>query len=159
MPSSTVENGYYYFVHDAEVWDAKKCEKAAKHTAKDGYGTKYPFEGFIGGCERYGQRRYNGGCIRNDEHYDGEILPLPIVADGFQIIHQSTWGYRIVKGYQARAAREAQETNYGDKVYWDHLEKSARELQAFFLSKGNTVKAAEMLTRSLADALRGNEGT
>lgn len=90
------EDGRTYLVHDAEVWDAKKCEKAAKHTAKDGLGTKYPFKGYIGG-QQYGKHRYNGGCVRNDEWYDGEICPLPQVAEGFEIIHIPTWGYRIRK--------------------------------------------------------------
>jgi hypothetical protein len=62
--------------------------------AKDSLGTKYPFRGYIG--SHYGQIKYNGGCIRKDELYEGEIFPLPIIAEGFKIMRVFTWGYRIV---------------------------------------------------------------
>ena len=95
MPTTETINGETFFVHDPEIWDAKKCEKAAKHTAKDGLGTKYPFKGYIG--NHYTKTRYNGGCIRNDEWYNGEIIPLPQIAEGFKIVYKSTWGYQIIK--------------------------------------------------------------
>ena len=83
------------FKHEPEVWDKKKCEKEAKHTATDGIGTKYPFKGYIG--NRYGKVHYNGGCTRNGEWWQGEEFPLPVIAEGFEIITVPTWGCRIVK--------------------------------------------------------------
>lgn len=84
-----------YFEHPAEVWTKEQCAKAVKKIATDGLGTPYPFSGYIGDSQ-YGEKRYNGGCIRNDEWYEGEIFPLPIVPEGYKIIRVPTWGYRIV---------------------------------------------------------------
>ncbi len=53
-------------------------------------------------------------------------------------------------GYKSQAARDAQAHNYGDESYWDYLDTHAVELA----SKG----VSDALTRSLSDALRGNEG-
>ena len=98
MPNMKV---FSYYQHPQETWDAKTCEKKAKYLAKDGTGTKYPWRGYIGpdawGMGGYGKRRFNGGCVHNDQWYDGDITPLPVVAPGFKIIHVPTWGYRIVK--------------------------------------------------------------
>ncbi len=33
----------------AEVWDEKKCERISKRIATDGYGTPYPFPGYLQG--------------------------------------------------------------------------------------------------------------
>jgi hypothetical protein len=52
--------------------------------------------------------------------------------------------------YKSLAARQAQQQGYGDKGYWDYLESHAHEL----LQKGVT----DALTRTLTDALRGNNG-
>ena len=52
--------------------------------------------------------------------------------------------------FKSLAAREAQKANYGDASYWEYLDRHAEELFA----KG--VKDA--LTRTLAEALKGNEG-
>jgi hypothetical protein len=88
-----------YYVHPQEVWDAKRCAKEANHTAKDGLGTPYPFKGYIGSSASvpaaYGRTRYNGGCVRGGEWYNGEEKPLPKVADGYEIIVVPTWGWRI----------------------------------------------------------------
>lgn len=62
------------------------------------------------------------------------------------------------KFYKAQAARDARDQNYGDETYWDSLEEHARSLHAYYLLAGDEKKADEMLTRSLSDALRGNEG-
>lgn len=89
------------YQNKAETWDAKTCEKKAKHVAKDGLGTPYPFKGYIGSSTsippKYGAIRYNGGCVREGEWYQGEFFPLPNVAEGFVIQHVPNWGYRIVK--------------------------------------------------------------
>lgn len=81
------------YQHQTPVWDAAKCAKAAKHTAKDGLVTPYPFKGYIG--MHYGETRYNGGCTRDGEWYRGEYVPLPKVDPAFEIIRVVTWGYRI----------------------------------------------------------------
>lgn len=60
--------------------------------------------------------------------------------------------------YKARAARDAETMGYGDKPYWDYLERHAHALSEFFKRKGQTEKAEEMLTRRLADALDGKDG-
>jgi len=92
-PAVIKENGYY--TYPVEIWDKEKCEKAVKYVAKDGLGTKYPWPGYIG--QNYGKTRYNGGIRHQGNWYEGDIRPLPQVAEGFEIIHVPTWGYRIVK--------------------------------------------------------------
>lgn len=84
-----------WFHNAPEVWDKAKCEKLANKTEKDGLGTPYPFKGYIGYLKK--TTRYNGGIIRDGEWYPGEVCPLPIVADGFEIIDYATWGLRIRK--------------------------------------------------------------
>jgi hypothetical protein len=84
------------YVYPQEVWDAKQCEKAAKHRARDGLGTPYPFLGYIGSSQ-YGIERYNGGTIINDEWYQGVNRPLPKVAKGFELVLRPTWGWQIIK--------------------------------------------------------------
>lgn len=100
-PGAAEKNTTFYR-HPQEVWDAKKCEGLAKRTAKDGTGTAYPFKGFLhsGELGHYAHGisvRYNGGCVRADEWWPGEEWPLPKLAEGFEIVHVSTWGYRIIK--------------------------------------------------------------
>jgi hypothetical protein len=56
----------------------------------------------------------------------------------------------MAKQYQAQCARDAQEMNYGSESYWNYLEETAQE----DFSKGVT----DAFTRSLSEALRGNEG-
>jgi len=63
-------------------------------------------------------------------------------------------GYR----YRAQSARDAQATGYGERRYWDYLEAHAHELRDAFLRRGEPELAASMLTRSLAESLRGNDG-
>jgi hypothetical protein len=60
--------------------------------------------------------------------------------------------------YKSQAARDAQAQGYGGPSYWAGLDEHAQELHDKFLSRGDTVRAAEMLTRSLGDALKGNNG-
>lgn len=92
-----------FYQHPQETWDAKKCEKLAKRTAKDGMGTPYPFKGYIGSSAScppaFGPVRYNGGCERNGEWYQGENRPFPILAEGFEIVTVPSWGWRIVKAH------------------------------------------------------------
>lgn len=62
------------------------------------------------------------------------------------------------KQYKAQAARDAQRTGYGSPSYWDYLEAHALELRAYYLAKGDTVTADQMLTRDISESLQGNEG-
>ena len=75
------------FQNPPEVWDAAKCAKMAKRTARDGMGTPYPFKGYIGDSH-YGQHHYNGGCVRNGKWWQGENNPLPLIAKGYEIVRR-----------------------------------------------------------------------
>lgn len=87
--------------YPAEIWDAATCERKAKHLAKDGMGTRYPFRGYIGSSASipaaYGVTRFNGGTVVNGEWYESTCRPLPILAKGFEIVVVPSWGWRIVK--------------------------------------------------------------
>jgi len=89
------------YQHKPENWNAATCAKKAKHLAKDGLGTPYPFRGYIGSSasrpSAFGVERYNGGIVINGKWYEGENRPLPILAKGFKIVVVPTWGWRIVK--------------------------------------------------------------
>ena len=71
-----------WYTPEQEEWDLAACIKAAKYTAKDGYGTPYPFKGYIG-CSQIGSE-YNHN-------------PLPKIHPDFQIEMVLSWGYRIIK--------------------------------------------------------------
>ena len=90
-----------YYIHPQKTWDAKKCERLARHTAKDGMGTKYHFKGYLGSSASipvtFGLQEYNGGCIHNGEWYKGEIRLFPKLAEGYEIVIVPSWGYRIQK--------------------------------------------------------------
>ena len=86
-------NGFY--TPTSEQWDDAKCSREARHVARDGMGTPYPWPGYIG--SHYGPIRYNGGCVRDDEWFPGENRPLPEVAPGFEIVRVPTWGWRIIE--------------------------------------------------------------
>lgn len=90
-----------FYIHEQEIWDAKKCDQMAKRTQKDGMGTPYPFKGYIPGSSSsssyYGEIRYNGGIVINEIHYEGEIRLLPQVAPGYEIVKVPTWGSQIKK--------------------------------------------------------------
>lgn len=61
-------------------------------------------------------------------------------------------------GYKSQAARDAAEGGYGSKSYWDYLESHAIELHDKFMLRGDTKTAQEMMTRTLGEALMGNNG-
>jgi len=97
-PAAATEITDEVYRHTPAVWDANKCARLAKKTQKDGYGTPYHFKGFIGpfsGMDFYGTREYNGGIIREGKLYKAEHIPLPQVADGYEIVNVPYWGYRI----------------------------------------------------------------
>ena len=87
------------FQHPQETWDKKKCDNLSRRRYVDGYGMKHHRRGYIGcatSCPpSFGEVRYNGGCVRNDVWWQGENRPLPIVAEGFEIVYVLTWGWYI----------------------------------------------------------------
>lgn len=60
--------------------------------------------------------------------------------------------------YQSQAARDAQRFGYGGQRYCDYLDEAAIKTRDYFLRRGDTEQAEWMLTRSLSEALRGNDG-
>ena len=60
--------------------------------------------------------------------------------------------------YQSQAARDAQERSYGGEGYWAYLDRAALESAAYYARRGDNDRAAAMLTRSLSEALQGNDG-
>lgn len=84
------------FQFPQETWDKAKCEKLAKRKGKNA-----PFKGYLGSAfsipPAYGEIRYNGGCVHGDKWWQGENRPLPIVAEGFEIVYVSMWGWRLKK--------------------------------------------------------------
>jgi hypothetical protein len=62
------------------------------------------------------------------------------------------------KTYESQAARDAEERGYGDESYWDYLDRASAESAAHWRSKGDDERANHMMTRSLSEALRGNDG-
>ena len=65
---------------------------------------------------------------------------------------------RRPSGYTSQSARDAQERGYGKPRYWDYLERAAIEKRDYYLRHGDADEAQWMMTRSLSEALRGNEG-
>lgn len=60
--------------------------------------------------------------------------------------------------YKAQSARDAQNMGYGGESYWEYLDRAAAEASDYWRRHGDEDKAAQMMTRSLSEALRGNEG-
>jgi hypothetical protein len=60
--------------------------------------------------------------------------------------------------FKSLAAREAQKRNYGDKSYWRYLDNAAKRMHKYYQKQGDKKKAKSMFTRSLSEALLGNEG-
>ena len=80
-----------------QMWDEKKCAKHAKSIWRDGMGTPIGFPGYIsGGPHGFGGIRYNGGCIRDGEWWQGETNPLPVVTDNYEWTWVSSWGWRLI---------------------------------------------------------------
>jgi hypothetical protein len=63
-----------------------------------------------------------------------------------------------MSAYYSQAARDAQRLNYGDHDYRLHLDQSAQSKRDHYARNGRYDLAQHMMTRSLAEALRGNEG-
>lgn len=60
--------------------------------------------------------------------------------------------------FRSQAAREANATGYGGFDYCASLDASAVEYRDLFAGRGDDERAESMLTRTLAEALRGNDG-
>ena len=63
-----------------------------------------------------------------------------------------------MKQYKSQAAKDAQQSNYGNESYWDMLEETAFRHAAYFKKMGREDVANEMITRSLGESLQGNDG-
>lgn len=60
--------------------------------------------------------------------------------------------------YSSQAARDAQASGYGSASYWATLDEAAQRHHDYYMHHGEPEKAAAMLTRSLGEALAGNDG-
>lgn len=63
-----------------------------------------------------------------------------------------------LKKYESRCARDARKQKYGDESYWDMLEESALRHSKYYRDHGLNAMAKKMLTRTLGEALSGNDG-
>lgn len=59
---------------------------------------------------------------------------------------------------RSQAARDAETSDYGTESYWDYLDHYAAEHHAYFTARGDTEQAEAMFTRTLSEALAGNDG-
>jgi hypothetical protein len=60
--------------------------------------------------------------------------------------------------YRSQSARDAQARGYGTESYWASLDRTAMRYHDLYVARGDTERAAHMLTRSLSEALQGNNG-
>lgn len=68
------------------------------------------------------------------------------------------WENNDIPLYVSQAARDAQASNYGGPSYWAYLDATALRMREHYLSRGDTASANRMLTRTLSEALVGNDG-
>lgn len=95
------EDDMAYYEYPQETWSEKECAKRSRAGSRDYFGTKQR-PGLIASssstCAQYGQtQRYNGGCLRDGKHWEGETRPLPIVPEGWKFEYVPTWGTYLVK--------------------------------------------------------------
>ena len=62
------------------------------------------------------------------------------------------------KVYRSQAARDAAASGYGSESYWQYLDDAAQRHYDYFAERGMHGMAEEMLSRSLGEALLGNDG-
>ena len=60
--------------------------------------------------------------------------------------------------YESQAARDASRTGYGDSRYWQALDDSERRSRDYYRARGDHASAERVMTRSLGEALEGNNG-
>jgi hypothetical protein len=63
-----------------------------------------------------------------------------------------------MREYQSQAARDAQARGYGGESYWAYLDEAAARKRDYYLRCGDKELADAVFTRTLAEALRGNDG-
>jgi len=89
---------------------------------------------------------------------DGDKIARMLNSDRYGLAPQGGLWTRVrASGYRSQAARDVAATGR-DSNYADYLEQSALEHHAYYLRIGNPERAALMLTRSLGEALAGNDG-
>jgi hypothetical protein len=92
----------------------------------------------------------------------GKVYRLTGGPDVASIAGGSTWAESEVRDeeaeYKSQAARDAQLIGYGDEGYWNYLDEAALDRAGKDAAKGDLDSAQYELTRSLAEALRGNDG-
>lgn len=59
---------------------------------------------------------------------------------------------------KSQSAREALASGFGGIGYATYLDESAERMRDYFLTRGDAVSAERMMTRSLGEALAGNDG-
>ena len=60
--------------------------------------------------------------------------------------------------YESRSAQDARDRGYGTESYWSYLDRAARESRDHYLRLGDPERAELMMSRTLVEALRGNDG-
>ena len=60
--------------------------------------------------------------------------------------------------YVSQAARDACSQGYGNASYWEQLDAQCLSQRDYFMRNHNSIMAKRILTRSLSEALMGNEG-
>ena len=89
-----------YWKPEPEVWDEKKCAKVAKKRGRDGYGTRHPYPGLVqasGAVGGYGKTKYNGGCVRDGDWWEGEDIPFPVIPKEYCYVYRSMWGTYLMR--------------------------------------------------------------
>lgn len=59
---------------------------------------------------------------------------------------------------KSQSAREALASGFGGERYAAYLDATAERLRDFYLARGDAESAERMMTRSLGEALAGNDG-
>lgn len=87
--------------HKQEVWDARECARRARRAPRDAWGNKPPkgIIAYVGSnYAQYGQTvRYNGGIVVDNDWYQSEHRPLPIIPDTYEFYVIPAWGKAIRK--------------------------------------------------------------
>ncbi len=65
---------------------------------------------------------------------------------------------RDIPQYKSQAARDARQGGYGTPDYWKYLDEQAKEHAEYCKRQGKPELAEQMFTRSLTEALIGNDG-
>ena len=94
-----------YHSSEREVWDLKKCQKAARAIWRDSLGTPGP-RGIVQidstSYPRYGAKGYNGGCVIDGEWYQGINNPWPLLPEPYVFAGLPSWGTVIVTRVEAQ---------------------------------------------------------